>query len=255
MKLTITRATDAVFTLADQIYWASTTVQWIRSSGKPRLVVANSIIEARHMLRHAKRDEEAGGPGLGVLDTRKRTRRLPDGTIVTRPTKRQNRTSTANREGTEISSSNVRNNNTAKEMPSPNCESPNNRGNSLEGNAQTVYAGSLTLLETSVHLDHYDIPLDGAPVSPPRSTNASGPGWSASLENETLDASVGIDSSESLLVPMMPNGPYEPFVEPIPGQFDIADGAWQNGTIFSTGDADHEDTFNLDTGMPPCCNV
>ncbi|KAL1959978.1 hypothetical protein VTO42DRAFT_646 [Malbranchea cinnamomea] len=33
----------------------------------------------RHMARHAKRDEEAGGPGLGVLETRKRTRRGPDG--------------------------------------------------------------------------------------------------------------------------------------------------------------------------------
>lgn len=42
---------------------------------------------ARHMVRHAKRDEEAGGPGLGVLETRKRTRRTPNGTIVTRPAK------------------------------------------------------------------------------------------------------------------------------------------------------------------------
>lgn len=43
---------------------------------------------ARHMTRHVKRDEEAGGPGLGVLETRKRARRGPDGRIIERPSKR-----------------------------------------------------------------------------------------------------------------------------------------------------------------------
>lgn len=52
---------------------------------------------ARHMVRHAKRDEEAGGPGLGVLETRKRTRRTPNGTIVTRPAKRQARNGTSSK--------------------------------------------------------------------------------------------------------------------------------------------------------------
>ncbi|OGM47495.1 hypothetical protein ABOM_002574 [Aspergillus bombycis] len=46
---------------------------------------------ARHMLRHDKRDEEAGGPGLGVLNTRKRTRRARDGTIIVRPSQREMR--------------------------------------------------------------------------------------------------------------------------------------------------------------------
>lgn len=43
------------------------------------------------MLRHDKRDEEAGGPGLGVLNTRKRTRRARDGTIIVRPSQREMR--------------------------------------------------------------------------------------------------------------------------------------------------------------------
>lgn len=49
---------------------------------------------ARHMARHAKKDEEAGGPGQGVLETRKRSTREPDGTIVTRPRKRAPRINT-----------------------------------------------------------------------------------------------------------------------------------------------------------------
>ncbi|EED15608.1 conserved hypothetical protein [Talaromyces stipitatus ATCC 10500] len=46
---------------------------------------------ARHMMRHEKRDKEAGGPGLGVLNTRKRARRARDGTIVMRPSQREMR--------------------------------------------------------------------------------------------------------------------------------------------------------------------
>ncbi|KAE8381801.1 major facilitator superfamily domain-containing protein [Aspergillus bertholletiae] len=46
---------------------------------------------ARHMLRHDKRDEEAGGPGLGVLNTRKRTRRARDSTIIVCPSQREMR--------------------------------------------------------------------------------------------------------------------------------------------------------------------
>lgn len=55
------------------------------------------------MTRHDKRDEEAGGPGLGVLETRKRTRRAPDGSIVTRPSKRMIRAGVVD-SGTSFSS-------------------------------------------------------------------------------------------------------------------------------------------------------
>ena len=41
---------------------------------------------------------------------------------------------------------------------------------------------------------------------------------------------------------MMPGGPFEPFVEPIPGQFDAADGAW------SVGKDGTSDFFSVDTG-------
>lgn len=37
---------------------------------------------ARHMKRHQQRDLEAGGPGCGNLDTRKRAWKAPDGTVV-----------------------------------------------------------------------------------------------------------------------------------------------------------------------------
>ncbi|POS74781.1 hypothetical protein DHEL01_v206823 [Diaporthe helianthi] len=36
----------------------------------------------RHMNRHRQRDEEAGGPGFGTLDTRKRSWKAPDGSVV-----------------------------------------------------------------------------------------------------------------------------------------------------------------------------
>lgn len=38
----------------------------------------------RHMNRHRQRDEEAGGPGFGTLDTRKRSWKAPDGTVVSK---------------------------------------------------------------------------------------------------------------------------------------------------------------------------
>ncbi|KAH8429165.1 C2H2 finger domain transcription factor [Aspergillus melleus] len=133
---------------------------------------------SRHMLRHAKRDEEAGGPGLGVLETRKRTRRAGDGSIVTRPAKRQARR-------------------------------PSHATASLS--------------------DDTDHPPHGAPVSPPGSASDH--------------PSLSLDETDPLLAPMMAGGPFEPFVEPIPGQFDAADGSWSLG-LEPQGLADG---FGLDT--------
>lgn len=61
-----------------------------------------------------------------------------------------------------------------------------------------------------------------------------------------------INISEPFLAPMVPGGPYEPHVEPIPGQFDAADGAWQS----SSGGIDglYDDVFNFDTGRSPIPN-
>ncbi|PYH80964.1 MFS general substrate transporter [Aspergillus uvarum CBS 121591] len=142
---------------------------------------------SRHLLRHAKRDEEAGGPGLGVLETRKRTRRADNGNIVVRPPKRQSRAS-------------------APRHNMPECSAS----------------------ESVASMDsHESDQIPGAPVSPPRSTS----------DPTTLS----LDDADPLLAPMLPNGPFEPYVEPIPGQFDAADGSWsfEQGSI--------EDFFNLDT--------
>ncbi|KAL2812184.1 major facilitator superfamily domain-containing protein [Aspergillus granulosus] len=134
---------------------------------------------SRHMMRHAKKDAEAGGVGKGILETRKRTRRAEDGSIITRPPKR----------------------------------------------ARPKAALSSSSISVTGSMDH---PPEGAPVSPPGSASAPS---SLSLDDTDPDP---------LLAPMMPGGPFEPYVEPIPGQFDAADGSWGDG--FAS-----DDLFTLDT--------
>ncbi|KAL4802005.1 major facilitator superfamily domain-containing protein [Aspergillus unguis] len=72
----------------------------------------------------------------------------------------------------------------------------------------------------------------GAPVSPPGSAG----GEHALSIDEDLD-------SDPLLAPMMPGGPFEPYVEPIPGQFDAADGSW--GEFEGNSLMDTATDFNL----------
>ncbi|RAL09403.1 C2H2 finger domain transcription factor, partial [Aspergillus homomorphus CBS 101889] len=155
---------------------------------------------SRHLLRHAKRDEEAGGPGLGVLETRKRTRRAGDGSIVVRPPKRQSRAS------------------------APHSNIPES---SASGSAGSMRSSSASSCVVSVISSRESDPIPGAPVSPPRST--SGP------------TTISLDDPDPLLAPILPNGPFEPYVEPIPGQFDAADGSW------SLGQEGIEDFLSLDT--------
>lgn len=45
---------------------------------------------------------------------------------------------------------------------------------------------------------------------------------------------------------MMTGGPFEPYVEPVPGQFDAADGS------FNVGQNGMGDFFDMDTGMRFC---
>jgi hypothetical protein len=52
-----------------------------------------------------------------------------------------------------------------------------------------------------------------------------------------------VTDPDPMLAPMMPGGPFEPYVEPIPGQFDAADGSW--GGFDALGDG-----MMLDTGTP-----
>ncbi|KAJ5894356.1 hypothetical protein N7495_006047 [Penicillium taxi] len=148
----------------------------------------------RHMQRHTRRDEEAGGPGLGVLKTRKRTRRARDGSIVVRPLLRE--IQSARRSTVSTTSS--------------------DRGLVIEDLK-----------------DHSD---DLAPVSPP--------GSGTDQNSLSMDA---IDENDPFLAPMMPGGPFEPYVEPIPGQFDAADGSFNNG-MEEVGNFSSMDTatdFNL----------
>lgn len=70
-----------------------------------------------------------------------------------------------------------------------------------------------------------------APLSPPGSG--------------TDPTSISIDETDPFLAPLMPPGPFEPYVEPIPGQFDAADGSY-NVELDGIGDY-----FGMDTGMLP----
>lgn len=144
------------------------------------------------MMRHTKRDEEAGGPGMGVLKTRKRTRRAGDGTIVVRPSQREMRSAARS----TISSS-------------------SERMEEDEGEEGEEEEGEMRVVEE--------------PLSPP----VSG----------TDHNSLSIDETDPFLAPMMPGGPFEPYAEPVPGQFDAADGS------FNMGVDGMSDLFGMDTGI------
>lgn len=150
------------------------------------MIESHSIYLERHMLRHDKRDEEAGGPGLGVLKTRKRTRRADDGSIVVHPSQREIR---------------------------------------LAARSSMSTASSDRVL-----VDADEDYVNHAPLSPPGSG--------------TDPTSGSIDGNDPLIAPMMPGGPFEPYVEPIPGQFDAADGS------FNVGLNELGDMFGMDTGTP-----
>lgn len=147
------------------------------------------------MMRHDKRDEEAGGPGLGVLKTRKRSRRARDGTIVVRPSQREMRSATRSTSASSYSEPDFVDDDEVEEQQQ----------------------------QQQQHL------VDEAPLSPPISG--------------TDPASISIDETDTFLAPMMPGGPFEPYAEPIPGQFDAADGS------FNVGADGTADFFGMDTGM------
>jgi hypothetical protein len=189
------------------------------------------------MIRHAKRDEEAGGPGLGVLETRKRTRRGPDGRIMTRPTKKQARAAAA----AAASSSNANMSSVHSSQSSCGSVSAASDGLHLDMEFSTTPD---TSYGSSVHKDlHRDHTPHGAPVSPPRSTHDSNS--SVKINGPLPESCDAVTASEPFLAPMVPGGPYEPYVEPIPGQFDAADGSWQT---WSGLDEIYNDFSNLDTG-------
>lgn len=203
------------------------------------------------MVRHAIRDEEAGGPGLGVLGTRKRTRRGADGTIITRPTKRQARAamvetsrvtaqvSTAVAATTAFLSGAAFSTDSARSSDGSGLSS---HGSQSGGNT-TCFTQPPSMDESSYSIQDHN--MNRAAVSPP--TSAHNSCSSIALDDARIDASNAVDASDPLIAPMLPGGPYEPYAEPIPGQFDAADGSWQhhdNGLHL-----DYEDVFDLDTGL------
>jgi len=139
-------------------------------------------------MRHTKRDQEAGGPGMGVLKTRKRTRRAGDGTIIVRPSQREMRSAPR----------------------STSSASSDQRLDEDEGEGE-------------------EMQFVDEPLSPPISG--------------TDPTSLSIDGNDPFLAPMMPGGPFEPYAEPVPGQFDAADGS------FNMGLDGMSDFFGMDTGM------
>ncbi|KAL4930432.1 MFS transporter/fungal specific transcription factor domain-containing protein [Aspergillus undulatus] len=144
---------------------------------------------SRHMTRHAKKDAEAGGDGKGILETRKRMKRAEDGSIIVRPPKRQSR-----QRQTPLSY--------------PQAVRPSDHGRGLVQQAP---------LSSSSHSTRSSPDHGPAPVSPP-----------GSQDGPLSQVSTELTDPDPLLAPMMPP-PFEPYVEPIPGQFDAADGSWSAG--------------------------
>ncbi|KAL2365166.1 hypothetical protein RJZ56_001886 [Blastomyces dermatitidis] len=184
----------------------------------------------RHVVRHAKRDEEAGGPGLGVLETRKRTRRGPDGTIITKPTKKQARAAMLARSMAAATSSvpfdevanssSPSSSSSSSSIRSFNDNSVSSHGSSHNQDSSSALTTPPSMVDLSYHGQDHGAG-SGAPISPPTSAHPSAYGAWESLH------------------------PYEPYVEPIPGQFDAADGSWRNQD--SGLGLDYEDFFDFDT--------
>lgn len=70
---------------------------------------------------------------------------------------------------------------------------------------------------------------DGVPLSPPGSG--------------TDPTSISMDDTDPFLASLVPAGPFEQYVEPMPGQFDAADGSYG---VELDGIGDY---FGMDTGM------
>ncbi|KAF4125872.1 Fungal specific transcription factor domain [Geosmithia morbida] len=132
----------------------------------------------RHMDRHRQKDLEAGGLGFGVLDTRKRAWKAPDGSIVDKRPCR-------NSEGNNRSSSTGRPQRRYQE-PSPDAES-----------SQDASSPSPSLSQQAVHtgLEHTQ------PQPPVLSRNQPQQKLAAA---ENLDASLGL--------PVSAGGSYNPYI-------------------------------------------
>ncbi|KAL2388685.1 hypothetical protein RJ035_003024 [Blastomyces gilchristii] len=171
----------------------------------------------RHMVRHAKRDEEAGGPGLGVLETRKRTRRGPDGTIITKPTKKQARAAMLARSMAAATSSvpldevanssSPSSSSSSSSIRSFNDNSVSSHGSSHNQDSSSALTTPPSMVDLSYHGQDHGAG-SGAPISPPTSAHPSCP--SVNLDSGPLDNCDPVDHSDPLIAPMVPGSPYIP---------------------------------------------
>jgi len=109
----------------------------------------------RHMARHKEKDDEAGGPGLGILATRKRLWRDSDGNIVNarRPSytqegaKRRSISSQSERKSSTYSTSTTSDENDGPTIMSAALPSPMSRTGSSSSSTIVVDTGSPGYLE------------------------------------------------------------------------------------------------------------
>ena len=101
----------------------------------------SNVAPDRHMARHKEKDDEAGGPGLGMLATRKRLWRDADGNIVNarRPSYTQDG---AKRRQLSISTRSDRNKPTSEDEKTPELPSPMSRAGS--------HASSTIIVDTGI---------------------------------------------------------------------------------------------------------
>jgi len=156
----------------------------------------------RHMTRHKEKDDEAGGPDLGILATRKRLWRDSDGNIVNarRPSytqegaKRRSISSQSRRENSTYSTATTSDENDGLTLMSAALPSPMSRAGSSSSSTIVVDTGSPRYLENEegpekleelnqdswLEMDH----LPSPPISESSSTQSAAQSPRADLSSE-----------------------------------------------------------------------
>ncbi len=182
----------------------------------------------RHMARHQQKDKEAGGEGLGVVETRKKLWRDADGNIVSK------RPVPGDSEG-ESQSRSGRRDGDRDSRPPPSKK-------------HAADLSGTTTLETNP-IATQQMPLHAEPLSPPRSMLSAAE--SSSYEHQEQHQLPELsDDHEGFMDPMAPTT--------TSGQHDMFDflansswGSQPSSTLNMLGSAENmpfDDMFNPDTG-------
>ena len=146
----------------------------------------------RHMLRHQQKDKEAGGEGLGVVETRKRLWRDADGNIVSkRPVATSLRVVASKEEGLEASS----------QTQQQRCIDLNG---TKEQNHSELLSPPRSMSSTDVHEQTHDLPefpRDQHFLDPP-----AGPDMCEFLANSSWDFPLSLE--------MHPDSPFDDTFKP-----------------------------------------